>query len=98
MEFLKPAVAGTMESSDIMITVEKNDSDKVSVDLTSAVSKQFGTAILQVIEDTVSSMDVKGVTIKAVDKGALDCTIRARVQTALQRACGESNYIWGGKQ
>lgn len=97
MEFKKPAVAGTMESSDIMITIEKNSTDKVDIDLTSAVSKQFGEAILEVIQDTVSKMDVKGVTVRAVDKGALDCTIRARVQTALQRACEESSYIWGGK-
>ncbi len=96
MEFKKTAVSGTMESSDIMITVEKNNSDEVSIDLSSAVSKQFGEAILEVIQDTVSAMNVKGISIKAVDKGALDCTIRARVQTALQRACEEPNYIWGG--
>ena len=54
MEILKPAMAGTLESSDAQVTV--------------------------------------------VDKGALDCTLKARVECAVFRSCGQSqaNIPWGG--
>ena len=36
--------------------------------------------------------------ITVVDKGALDCTIKARVECAVFRSCGVSaaNIPWGG--
>ena len=54
MEIKKPAIAGTLESSDAQVTV--------------------------------------------VDKGALDCTIKARVECAVFRSCDASaaNVPWGG--
>ena len=44
MKILKSAVAGTMESSDIMITIEPAVSG-ISIDLTSTVEQQFGRKI-----------------------------------------------------
>ena len=35
-----------------------------------------------------------GRRIVASDKGALDCTIRARVKTAILRACDSQDYGW----
>jgi len=48
--------------------------------------QQFGEVIEQVILHKVTEMNIEGITIKAQDKGALDYTIGARVETAIKRA------------
>ena len=63
-----------------------NDSGAVELELESIVMQQFGDVIEQVILDKVKEMGVEGITIKAQDKGALDYTIGARVETAIKRA------------
>ena len=82
----KIAVARTMESSDIMITLESCNNDAIEIELNSTVEKQFGDHIRKVITETLQEMQVVGVRDTAVDKGALDCCIRARVKTAECRA------------
>ena len=86
IKITKVAKAGTLESNDILIMVKPNESGKVELELESIVIQQFGDVIEQVILDKVKEMNVEGITIKAQDKGALDYTIGARVETAIQRA------------
>ena len=93
MEILNSSVAGTMESSDIMITLEPG-SGGVEIELQSMVEKQFGRQIRAVISNTLAELQVKNVKVTAVDKGALDCTIQARIKTAVYRASGESPREW----
>jgi citrate lyase subunit gamma (acyl carrier protein) len=93
MEILGTSVAGTMESSDIMITLEPG-AGNVEIDLQSMVEKQFGRQIRQVIKDTLIDLRVNDVKVTAVDKGALDCTIRARVKTAVYRGAENTAYEW----
>lgn len=76
MNLITTGNAGTMESNDIMITVEPSDAGGVQVDLTSSVYRQFGKQIISVIKETVAEYGVKNAVITAVDKGALDCTVR----------------------
>ena len=96
MEFLKPAVAGTLESSDCMVTVEPGQG-KVNLDLDSSVMRQFGPQIKKVIAETLARLDVTDVNIRVVDKGALDCTIKARVEAAVYRSNDIRKDIpWGG--
>lgn len=96
MEILKASVAGTMESSDIMITLEPG-SGGIEIELQSMVEKQFGRQIRAVITGTLAEMGVTSAKISAVDKGALDCTIQARVKTAVHRAAENSSYEWRQK-
>jgi citrate lyase subunit gamma (acyl carrier protein) len=93
MEILQNSVAGTLESSDIMINVEPG-SGEIEIDLQSIVEKQFGREIRRAIHETLESMEVKSIRVKAVDKGALDCVIRARVKAAVYRASGSGSYDW----
>ena len=86
MTITKVAKAGTLESNDILIMVKPNDSGKVELELESIVIQQFGDVIRQVILDKVQEMGIEGITIIAQDKGALDYTIGARVETAIKRA------------
>ena len=93
MEIQKSSVAGTMESSDIMITLEPG-SCGIEIELQSMVDKQFGRQIRSVIANTLSELQVKSARVTVVDKGALDCTIQARLKTAVYRAAGESPHAW----
>ena len=96
MEIKRPAMAGTLESSDCQVTVEPGDG-QVEFELESAVMHQFGKQIRKVVMETLAHLDVKDVRITVVDKGALDCTIRARVEGAVYRSEEQKdNLPWGG--
>ena len=62
------------------------------VDLQSSVAAQFGRQIKAVITDTLEGLGIKDAHVEAIDKGALDCTIRARVTAAAVRATGKD--VW----
>jgi len=81
----KNAQAGTLESSDIMITIAPGMSG-MEIELESIVLAQYGDAIRLVIVQTLQEQGINDIRVRAVDKGALDCTIRARILTALGRA------------
>lgn len=89
MKVLKSSCSGTMESSDIFITVAPAQSG-ITVELTSSVEGSYGDSIRSTIREVAESLGVKDAAIQAVDHGALDCTIRARVETALRRAGEEA--------
>lgn len=94
MEFLNSATAGTLESGDILVMLDKADKKGIEVNLKSTVANQFGKRIKQVIVDTLTELGIDGVVVDATDKGALDCTIKARVKVAAYRACGVSQPKW----
>ncbi|WP_268912565.1 citrate lyase acyl carrier protein [Lentilactobacillus sp. SPB1-3] len=85
MEINETAIAGTLESSDIQIMIS-NGAKGIEIDLTSDVEKQFGTQIKNVITTTLNNLGIENAAVKAVDKGALDCVIKARTIAAAQRA------------
>ena len=78
MEILHAATAGTLESSDVQITVLP--SGELDVTIESDVIHQYGNHIRQLI------MEVQHGEIRVIDKGALDCTLEARLETVLHRA------------
>jgi citrate lyase subunit gamma (acyl carrier protein) len=86
MEINKISKAGTVESNDIYIVMMPNPKGEVELELESIVMKQFGDVIRKTILETLESLEIKSVIIKAQDKGALDYTIKARVETAVKRA------------
>lgn len=88
----KSFAAGTLESSDAYVTVEQSSSLDLSID--SSVMKQFGKQIKSVIDNTLNELNVKNAKITIVDRGALDCTIKARICAAVARARKE-NESWG---
>ncbi|AFJ45776.1 citrate lyase acyl carrier protein [Shimwellia blattae] len=93
MKIINQALAGTMESSDLMVKISPADGE-LDVVIHSEVIKQFGDQIRQVVLETLSTMGVTQGLIIIEDKGALDCVIRARLQTALLRASGQQPD-WG---
>lgn len=94
MELKQTAMAGTMESSDIMVTIEPKSEGGIELELTSSVMQQFGRRIEEVIRETLQGLGVENAAVNAVDKGALDCTVRARVSAAALCAAGQEEYPW----
>ena len=90
MKLICTATAGTMESNDIMVTLQPKEKGGIQIDLTSNVLRQFGRQIENVIRETLAAHGIEN----AVDKGALDCTIRARVDAAIYRAAKSDAYQW----
>ena len=80
---VKNAMAGTLESGDIVIQIAPGDG--LTIDLQSSVSAQFGRQIKAVITETLEGLGIENAYVKATDKEALDCTIRARVTAAAVR-------------
>ncbi|WP_168582450.1 citrate lyase acyl carrier protein [Gephyromycinifex aptenodytis] len=89
MRIVRDSLAGTLESSDALVRVSPTDGGERDVSINSSVMAQFGTQITEVVQDTLDKMGVSQGQIVVEDKGALDCTLRARVQAAVLRACAD---------
>jgi citrate lyase subunit beta/citryl-CoA lyase len=94
MKLISKGFAGTLESGDIFIEIEKSEQPGIHIDLQSKVKNQYGKQIFSVITETLKENGITNVNVKAVDQGSLDCTIRARVTTAIYRGCGRTDYRW----
>lgn len=88
MEIVKIASAGTMESSDVYVEIEP--AAELQIQLESVVLEQFGNDIRTVVKEVLDDCGVTKANVRVVDRGALDCVIRARVETAVIRGKGEA--------
>jgi citrate lyase subunit gamma (acyl carrier protein) len=89
MQIVKPAAAGTMESSDVYVEVEPG-TQGLQLHLESVVAQQFGQSILETVREVFAENGVENANVRVVDRGALDCVIRARVETAILRGKGDA--------
>ena len=65
--------------------------------LESAVINQYGNQIKKVAYETLENLGIDNVKLTIVDKGALDCTIKARIEAAVYRSVGQIEDLpWGG--
>ncbi|MFW0826859.1 citrate lyase acyl carrier protein [Cronobacter dublinensis] len=93
MKIVKEALAGTAESSDLMVKITPA-AGELEIEIYSDVIKQFGDQIRRVVHETLAAMDVDEGLVIIEDKGALDCVIRARLQSAILRACEAQPLRW----
>lgn len=96
MDIRKKAIAGTLESSDAQITVEP--AEQLELTIESSVMNQYGRQIKACALQTLGELGVETGKVKVVDKGALECTLKARIECAVFRSndASESNIPWGG--
>ena len=85
MSTLKKASCGTMESSDAYMELEPIAAG-VQIDLQSVVEHQFGDSIRALAAEMLKEEGVENVKLSIVDRGALECTLRARLETLIARA------------
>ena len=86
MKILKSSQAGSFESSDLMVLIEpvtENSGRKIELD--STVMLQYGDDIKTIIIDVLDQFEISDIHLIAKDKGALDATIKARLETAIIR-------------
>ncbi len=92
----KSAVAGTLESSDAQVTVEPSENG-LELEISSSVMNQYGRQIRATVLKTLERLEVSSGHITVVDKGALDCTLKARVECAVYRSNDVKDALpWGG--
>ena len=87
-EIVRNASAGTMESSDVYVEIEPREKG-VEIRLESVVKGQFGDQIQTVVKEVLEQCGVENALVSVMDRGALDCVIRARVETAVKRGRSE---------
>lgn len=85
-------VAGTLESSDAMITVEPANQGGIVIDVSSSVKRQFGRQIEETVLNTIKELGVENANVKVVDKGALNYVLIARTKAAVYRAAESHDY------
>ena len=65
---VKNAVAGTLESGDIMIQIAPAETKGLHIDLDSSVAAQFGRQIRQVIEETLTEFGLGTLTSRRLTR------------------------------
>ena len=88
MEIVRSASAGTMESSDAYVEIEP--AQTLQDELESVVQEQFGDEIRRVVGEVLQESGVEKASVRVIDRGALECVIRARVETAILRGREEA--------
>ncbi len=86
MRIEKPAQAGTLESNDIYVQILPNPKEEIEIRLKSVVMLQFGKQIRKVAMQTLNEKGITSCILNLEDKGALDYTIKARIESAVERS------------
>jgi citrate lyase subunit gamma (acyl carrier protein) len=90
---MKPKIAaqsGTFESSDVIFLIEpRPDNSGRKLEISSTVMQQFGDNFNRIVAEMLDQYDMTDVHLIAKDKGALEPTIKARLETAIKRSLGE---------
>jgi len=84
---MKKGIAGSLQSSDCLVTVI--ESKELNIEVISTVGAFFQDQIEMVVNKTLKSLKQMNVSIKVEDRGALDQTIEARVRSAVERMMSE---------
>ena len=95
-KILKPAQAGTLESTDIMVMLAPAlEGAGLQVELKSPTMQQYGEHIRNLIVKTLNDLGVQDAIVHANEKGALDYTIEARVKTAVKTRERTRRFLTG---
>lgn len=96
MEIKQAAMVGTLESSDVQISIFPNPGGGLEIQLQSIVKAQFGESIIATMTEVLESFGIKDALVEAADRGALDWVIKARMQAACCQATG-TRFNWKGE-
>jgi citrate lyase subunit gamma (acyl carrier protein) len=83
------SIAGSLESNDALITIQPVDKRGVELVIESIVEKQFRDRIEKAVRQVLKDYDIDGVYVRVQDRGALDCTLKARMEAAILRGKGD---------
>ena len=87
---MKPKIAaqsGTFESSDVIFLIEPlSDNSGRKLEISSTVMQQFGASFKRIVTEMLDQYEMTDIHLIAKDKGALEPTIKERLETALKRS------------
>ena len=83
----KTGVAGSLESCDALVMVVLSpEREGIRIELDSPSMASFGGEMREAVRETLESAGIVHCFVKVQDRGSLDCTLRARTETAARRA------------
>ena len=89
-KILREAKAGLDERGDVLVCLSPAEENSgVQIDMESTLMSLFGDQIRASVLGVVEGYGLKDLKLTVRDRGALDYAIRARVQTAIERAVKE---------
>jgi len=79
--------AGTFESSDVIFLIEPlSQNSGRKIELFSTVLHQYGESFNKIVVEMLDQFEITDIHLIARDKGALEPTIKARLETAIRRS------------
>ena len=96
MRLENTGIAGTLDSSDVMVTVKPNPASGIDIQIESSVIAQYGDEMRETVKSVMQEFDITDAVVELQDKGAMDCVLRARAETAVCRALGVG-FNWKGE-
>jgi len=83
----RTGVSGSLESCDALVMVVFSpDCEGLEIEIDSPSIASFGEEMRKAVRETLESVGIFRGIVKIQDRGSLDCTLRARVETAARRA------------
>jgi citrate lyase subunit gamma (acyl carrier protein) len=79
----RTAQCGTLESSDCLVTI--SESETSHIDYRGANAGIFRKRTEAIVKELLDESDLTSVAVSIQDNGALEVTIRARIETAIER-------------
>lgn len=90
IRILREARAGLNDKGDVVVHLKPAEAQGgVKLDIESKVMSMFGKQIRASVMETIENYGLTDLHMTVRDQGALDYAIRARVQTAIERAIKE---------
>lgn len=87
---LREAKAGLVERGDVFVCLSPAEENSgIKLDIESTLMSMFGDQIRASALEVIEGYGLKDLKLAIRDQGALDYAIRARVQTAIERAIRE---------
>ena len=87
MQDQRIGVAGSLESCDVLVMVILSaESRGMTLEIDSPSLASFGEEMKNTVMEIMETLGIPHAVIKVQDRGSLDCTLRARTETAARRA------------
>ena len=87
MQDQRIGVAGSLESCDALVMVIlSGESRGMTLEIDSPSLASFGEEMKNTVMEIMETLGIPHAVIKVQDRGALDCTLRARTEAAAKRA------------
>ena len=83
----KTGIAGSLESCDALVMASiSSDREGLEIEIDGPSLTAFGDSMKEAAAETLEYLGITGCFLRVQDRGALDCTLRARIETAARRA------------